>query len=228
MGWDAVIMGRLTLGDAAALERWKGARATIVKARWPGILAPMDDEVGSDQGVVGALLAELGRIRDGHEFLEVNELGNVVAFRGVLGEDTYRDVLSKLVAVLSAALTHDASGRFDVRNAGAHTGGSVEVLAGKLRGRELKGKLGPEDEMMMRDALRGPSAPKPATSPARMDPKILRLQALPKRTAAQERDLRDLLQLAQIKANRSLSPAERKERLGRVESRMKARAKPKK
>lgn len=234
MGWDAIIMGELIFENPAAVALWKRKRAAVMAARWPSILAPFDDDIGSDQGAVDDLLEELRQQGGGHEYFEVTERGRAVTFRAYLGEDDYRSITPKLVALLAAANASGATGRFEVRNAGAHTGGAVDLGDGRLRMRELGRTLSPEDELRVREVIAQAGqrdlkrrAKERAKTPAAVaDPRVRRLQSLAKRTPAQEADLRDLLQIAMLKENRAGdSPANVRGAIKRVAARLKSRAK---
>jgi len=224
MGWDVVIFGELELA-AAKQKKWLEARAIVGKATWPQILAPDDDVIDSDRGSVADLLEQLRALGGGPTFFELVRKGSTVTIRAFLDEDTYREVQDDLVAVLSAASKAGATGRLDVRNAAALTGGAIELGAKGIR--ELAGKLTSEDKRRAEEILRRVAAPaRPAARATPGDPAIARLQALATRTASQERELHDRLQLAMIRENRAgKSPADVKDAIKRVEARMKARAK---
>jgi len=224
MGWDAVILGELEL-PVAKQKAWLDARATIAEADWPPIFAPDDDLVGADRGVVGELVEELRAIHGGPAFFELVADGSTLTLHALLDEDTFRDVLDNLVAVVSAASACGAKGRVEVRNAGTLTGGVIELAGKAIRGRALTGKPTSADKRRVDAVLqRVRPAVKPAAAPR--DAAIARLQALVTRTAAQERELRDRLQLATIKENRARrSPADVKSAIRRIEARLKAHAK---
>ncbi len=121
MSWDALIFGELELA-APKQKKWLEARAVVAKARWPQILAPDEDQVGSDRGRVRELIEELRALGGGPTFFQLETRGPTVVIQALLPEDTYREVQNHLVGVLSAASKCGATGTVDVRNAGTLTG----------------------------------------------------------------------------------------------------------
>lgn len=212
MAWDAVITGELTFASAADVERWTRARAIVAKAKWPSMLAPDDDVVGSDRGVVRDLVTRLGAIEGGPKFFEIETKGATATVRGFLDEDTYRDVASDLVALISAAAV-SAKGRVDVRNASALTGGGVELDGKRIRGRDLARTLSAEDQRRVDAVFDRIAARTPAPAP------------LPY-LHVKDPDERDRAQIAWLEENHARRPAaDVKDAIQRVEARMKARAK---
>jgi hypothetical protein len=235
MGWDAMILGELTFESLAAAKRWRASRMLVAKTQWPFLLAPLDDEIGSDQGLASDFLAELEDLGGGHEFFEISGRAANVSFRGLLGEDTHREITTKLAGLLSAAHACGAAGSFEVQGGGRTT--SAVVLEPQKRIRCRNGRANRKDDERWRAVLvrstermtSDPDAALPEPPPAREAREIQRLQALPKRTAAEERDLRDLQQLVVVKHNRlELDAKALKAAIKHVEGRIQARAKRKK
>jgi hypothetical protein len=225
-------LGELAFESPAEAKRWRASRMVVADAKWPFLLAPSVDEIGSDQGLASDFLVELEHLGGGPEFFEIDGRGANVSFRGLLGEDTHGEITTKLVGLLSAAHACDAAGSLEVQGGGGTV--SIVVLEPQKRIRCRNGRENRKDHERWRAVLErstermksDPRAAPPEPPTAHEAREIQRLEALPKRTAADERDLRDLRQLVLVRQNPlALDAKELKAAIKHVEGRMRARAK---
>jgi hypothetical protein len=134
MSWEAMLSGELEFATPAQLKQWRKARVVIAAIAWPMLLAPIDEDIGEDFGVVDDAIKTFTKL----EIASVS--GAKLVFGGHLPEDDYREILNELLGAVSAAQLAGATGTLRVVDAGTNRGGEVTIDAKRIKPRTLTGK----------------------------------------------------------------------------------------